>query len=166
QLDVHAPPIHIHRLFQAVVRDRMSPEERASARRQVHSVLAACRPPQGEDVDDPDTWPEFRKLWPHLEVSDTVNSTDEAVRQLLVARVGHRWGRGDCGRGGKLSRRIEDAWSAALELASNEAEAEAEAEALRRQLLHLRFNLANVLRSQASFEQAKQLDQEVLAAQS
>ena len=57
----------VHRLLQHVVRSRMSDEELAAARHEVHLVLAASRP-KG-DVDDPDTWPQFRTLWPHLEMT-------------------------------------------------------------------------------------------------
>ena len=39
------------------------------------------------------------------------------------------------------------------------------AESLRRQLLRLQFNLANILRDLAEFEEARKVDQEVLEGQ-
>src|SRR5262249_39173895 len=76
-LKLDAQNIHVHRLLQHVVRDRMSEAELAEAQHAMHLVLASARP-RGE-VDDPETRPRFRLLWPHLEISGAMNCTDEAV---------------------------------------------------------------------------------------
>jgi CO dehydrogenase nickel-insertion accessory protein CooC1 len=163
KLDLQLRRLHVHRLLQAVVRERMSNEEVASAQHQVHLVLARSRP-RGE-VDDPAHWPQFRELWPHLVTSDAVSCTDEAVRQLLIDRVRYLWLRGDLDQGEQLGGQIAAAW--ASELARLEA-ADVDVtsrDSLRRQLLHLRFNLANVIRSQGRFDEARKIDEEVLAEQ-
>ena len=176
KFDANANRIHVHRLVQAVVQDRMSPEQIASARRDVHRVLAAARPQR--EVDDPDTWSRFRLIWPHLEPSRAMNSAEEATRQLFVDRVRYLWQRHDLERGRKVGTEVADAWegmlhSMAADVTKLEADGagrgvDAAAErvtALRRQLLQLRFNLGNILRDEARFEEAKALDEAVLAEQ-
>jgi tetratricopeptide (TPR) repeat protein len=159
KLDVHAGQVQVHRLLQNVVRDRMSAADLEEARHQVHLMLAASRP-RGE-VDDPDTWRRFRMLWPHLQISGAVDCLDEKVRQLLIDRVRYLWRRGDLPQGEELGLDIAAAWATLLETGSDSAESES----LHRQLLHLRFNVANILREQARFEEARSLDEEVLDSQ-
>jgi len=148
KLDPSAGRIHVHRLVQAVVQDRMSPERIASARRDVHQVLAAARP-RGE-VDDPDTWNRFRLIWPHLTPSQAITSREESVRQLFIDRVRYLWQRHDLERGREVAEEVGAAWEAMLA-----SWPESSADTLRRQLLHLRFNHANILRDQARFEEAR-----------
>jgi MinD-like ATPase involved in chromosome partitioning or flagellar assembly/tetratricopeptide (TPR) repeat protein len=159
KLDPSAGRIHVHRLVQAVVQDRMSAEQIASARRDVHQVLAAARP-RGE-VDDPANWIRFRLIWPHLTPSVAMTSEEESVRQLFIDRVRYLWQRHDLERGHQVAADVETAWEAMLAAGPEPAVADA----LRRQLLHLRFNLANILRDQARFEEAKAVDDVVLRDQ-
>jgi tetratricopeptide (TPR) repeat protein len=172
KLDSAAQRVHVHRLVQAVVQERMSADQLEAARHDVQQVLAAARPRR--DVDDPETWPRFRIIWPHLEPSQAMISKDEPVRQLFVDRVRYLWLRHDLERARQLAADTEQTWRGMLaEAAATERAASAEdvaaakalAASLRRQLLHLRFNLGNVLRDLARFEEAKELDEAVLAEQ-
>ena len=148
----------VHRLLQHVVRSRMSDDELAAARHQVHLVLASARP-KG-DVDDPDTWPQYRTLWPHLEIAEAVGCPDESVRRLMIDRVRYLWLRGDLDRARKRAERTVEAWEAMLTEASDE-----DRPTLRRQLLHLRTNLANVLRDLGLFSRSRDLDEQSLSEQ-
>jgi MinD-like ATPase involved in chromosome partitioning or flagellar assembly/tetratricopeptide (TPR) repeat protein len=159
KLDHTAGRMHVHRLVQAVVQDRTSPEDIASAQRDVHRILAAARP--SGDGEDPDTWDSFRVIWPHLAPSQAMTSLDESVRQLFVDRVRYLWQRHDLERGSEVASEVQSAWRAML-AAGPEPKV---AGPLRRQLLHLRFNLANILRDQARFQEARALDEAVLAEQ-
>ncbi|MET8349337.1 MULTISPECIES: FxSxx-COOH system tetratricopeptide repeat protein [unclassified Micromonospora] len=159
KLDVQGGRVQVHRLLQAVVRDRMTDDEIVTARHQAHLVLAASRP-RG-DVDDPTTWPRLRMLWPHLEVSEAVTCPDESVCQLLIDRVRYLWQRGGLEQADGFSRLVDDTWSARLAGLDDEGEATA----LGRQLLHLRFNRANILRSLGRFDESRDLDEAVLAEQ-
>jgi tetratricopeptide (TPR) repeat protein/Mrp family chromosome partitioning ATPase len=159
KLDRNSAEVQVHLLVQTVVRDGMSPEQLDSARRDVHQVLAAARPSRG--IDNPDTWERYRMLWPHLPPSQAVESDQEAVRQLLTDRVRYLYLRGDFERGEAEAREFASAWQAALD-ADPKAPGQA---ALRRQLLHLRFNLANILRYQDKFAEAEALDRAVMAEQ-
>ncbi|MFI6067974.1 FxSxx-COOH system tetratricopeptide repeat protein [Micromonospora sp. NPDC051227] len=159
KLDVQGGRVQVHRLLQAVVRDRMTDDEITAARHQVHLVLTASRP-RG-DVDDPTTWARLRVLWPHLKVSEALTCPDESVCQLLIDRVRYLWQRGGLDLADELSQEVDEIWSARL----GDTDDEAEASALGRQLLHLRFNRANILRSRGGFNEARDLDEAVLAEQ-
>jgi cellulose biosynthesis protein BcsQ/tetratricopeptide (TPR) repeat protein len=159
KLDSTNQRVHVHRLVQAVVRGRMSEEQLAAARHDVQQVLAAARPLL--EVDDRETWRRFRLIWPHLEPSQAMTSQDEPVRQLFVDRVRYLWIRQDLERGRDIATEAVQAWEEML--AANPAPAVATA--LRRQLLHLRFNLGNILRDMASFDDARKLDEAVLNEQ-
>ncbi|MBQ0897073.1 tetratricopeptide repeat protein [Micromonospora sp. U56] len=159
RIDVPGGRVLVHRLLQAAVRDGMTAEEAAGARHQVHLVLAASRP-RGE-VDDPETWARFDMLWPHLEVSGAVNCREESVRQLLIDRVRYLWRQGELARAEEFSQWVEGVWSARL----SRIYGPDEVAKLRRQLLHLRFNHANVLRDLARFTEARALDERVLGEQ-
>ncbi|MEV4276332.1 FxSxx-COOH system tetratricopeptide repeat protein [Actinoplanes xinjiangensis] len=151
--------IMIHRVVQNVVRDRMTEEELNEARRQVHQVLAEARP-EG-DVDEQRNWPRFRMLWPHLDASEAVHSTEEEVRQLVVDRMRLYYLQGDSAAGRPRAERTSRIWAEQL-AATTDPEA---ADILRRQLLFLRFNLANLLREVGEFQLSYEVDNEVLAAQ-
>jgi tetratricopeptide (TPR) repeat protein len=160
KLDPGAGQISVHVLVQEVVRDRMSEQELAGARRDVHDILVAARPRR--DVDDAETWPRYRIIWPHLPTSGAMTSSDEGARQLYIDRVRYLWLRGDLERGRKLAEEIDSRWT---ELAKAAAPSSAAVEVLRKQLLQLRFNLGNILRDLGRFSEARKLNQTVLAEQ-
>ncbi|MEU4693645.1 FxSxx-COOH system tetratricopeptide repeat protein [Actinoplanes sp. NPDC023714] len=151
--------ILIHQVVQDAVRDRMTDEERDEARRQVHQVLAKARP-EGE-VEDPEHWPRFRMLWPHLDASEAVHSTDEAVRQLLIDRIRYYYVQADPVTGRVRAERVARVWERQLAGTTDPEQADL----LRRQLLQLRFNLANLLRDLGEFQASRDLDERVLAEQ-
>jgi hypothetical protein len=157
KLDTADVQLVVHTLVQDVVRDRMSPDELAAARHDVHGILAAARPRR--DVDDPETWPRYRTIWPHLPTSQVMASAEETVRQLYIDLVRYTWLRGDLERGRQLALELDACWTA-MEAAAATA---AVARTLRKQLLQLRFNLGNILRDQGSFAQARDLNATVLA---
>jgi len=168
KLDTVAGQVVVHRLLQDVVRGRMTDEEVAHTRHEVHLALAAFRP--GEP-DDPKNWDRFRMIWAHLEISGAVSCNDESVRQLLIDRVRYLWRRGDLPQGLSLGNTVSKEWEILLKKAESAGEKgepsvpDVDPVSLRRQLLHLRFNIANILREQAKFGEVLRLDEEVLAAQ-
>jgi tetratricopeptide (TPR) repeat protein len=159
KLDLASKRISVHRLLQHVIRQRMQQHEVNLARHQVHLVLSGSRPDQ--DVDDPDSWDRFRMLWSHLEVSGAASCPDEAVRALMIDRVRYVWLRGSLKQGEVLANEIISGWNRLLK----EIDDDADRRVLRRQILHLQFNLANILRDQARFAEARRLNEQVLAAQ-
>ncbi|GAA1562285.1 hypothetical protein GCM10009827_099750 [Dactylosporangium maewongense] len=152
--------VFVHRLLQHAVRIRMSEDELTQTRRQVHRVLAAARP-KNQEVDDPDAWPQYRMLWPHVEVTKAALSDDESVRALMIDRVRYQWLRGDLVGARQSAEQFDAIWSQMLE----ETEDPDQRRTLHRQLLHLRFNHANILGSQGNFTDSLRLDEAVLATQ-
>lgn len=148
----------MHRLLQHAVRSRMSDAELEEARRQVHKILAAAAP---DDVDDPENWPRFRTIWPHLEASKAAFSREVEVRSLMIDWVRYRFLRSDLDDGRKLAEDISEAWKAML---SQEGDGQSKLD-LRRQLLHLQCNLANILSFLGSYKESRDLDEQVLAEQ-
>jgi MinD-like ATPase involved in chromosome partitioning or flagellar assembly len=153
--------VEVHRLVQAFVRGRMSPEERDSARRDVHQVLVEARPAQ--EVDNEAAWPRLRQLWPHLEPADVVSSDDEKVRQLIIDRVRYIHVFSQFERAGDEAMAAARRWQAMLD--SKPPHSPAAERSLRRQLLLLRFHLGNTLLFLSQFKEAKDLEEGVLAAQ-
>jgi hypothetical protein len=140
--------LRVHRLLQHAVRSRMSAEELEATRHEVHQVLGALRP--AGDVDDLETWPRFRMLWPHLETSGAATCESEAVRRLFIDRVRYLWLRGDLSRALDLAEATEARWST-MDTAA--------------QLPMLRATRATLLRTLGRSAEAYTLDTEVLATQ-
>lgn len=167
KLDTQSRQVQVHRLLQEAVRNRMSEAEQERTRHEVHLALSAFRP-LGEP-DDPATWDRFRIIWSHLRISGAEECVSEAVRALVIARVRYMWRRGDFERGRALGLRVAQQWENLLarihEPGDEPRVTDVAPQSLRRQLLELRFNIANILRSQADFAGALALDEKVLAEQ-
>lgn len=159
KFDPNAEHIQVHAVVQAVLFERMAEEDRETARRAVHRVVAAARP--DEDVDDPRSWPRYRLIWPHLTPSRAVSSADTSVRQLLIERVRYLRQRDDLERGRRRAEEIEQVWKTMLGGTLKPDTAES----LQRQLFRLQFNLANILRDLARFKESRRMDEAVLAGQ-
>jgi tetratricopeptide (TPR) repeat protein len=159
RLDSNLNEIQVHQLIQAVVRGRMDAEQLAATRADVQQLLLATRPRR--DVDNPATWDRYRVLWAHLGPAEVVSSGSDKVRQLIIDRVRYLYVVRD------LDRAISEATEAASrwERMAAAATDPKQERALRMQLLHLRFNQANVLLYQSKFEEARQLAESVLAEQ-
>jgi hypothetical protein len=162
QLDQAARELRIHRLVQEVVRARMSSERQTAAVHAVHGVLAAARPQSG-DTDDPQNWPAYALLWPHMTPSLAIDCDEGPVRQLLIDRVRYLWKRGEYQNALETGRRLEERWIARIEeLGGREGEPGA---VLYQQLLVLRNLQASVLRMQGEFNEAYAMDTAILAEQ-
>jgi MinD-like ATPase involved in chromosome partitioning or flagellar assembly len=143
--------IQVHRLIQAVIRSQLTAEQQEVAFHEVHRVLVGARPRQG-DTDDPENWPRYDLIWPHLGPSEADECDEEETRQLLIDRVRYLWKRGQFDSALGFGRNLEEGWR--VRLGSDD-----------RQTLHLRFQLANVLRSQGRYADARIMDSEVFAKQ-
>ena len=143
--------IQIHRLVQAVIRSQMTDEEQEAACHEIHEILVGARPRRGE-TDDPVNWERYDLIWPHLESSRADECTQENTRQLLLDHVRFLWRRGEYEAGLELARKLETRWE--QQLGPDH-----------RQTLFLRFHIANLLRSQGKFREARDIDAYVLEKQ-
>ena len=152
RIDQVGTSIQVHRLVQAVVRAQMTEEEQRQARHVVHRVLAGARPDDDEPIDDPETWPRFAIIWPHLPASDARNCTEPETRRLLIDRVRYLWKRGDFPTAFRLASELLELWRDKL----GEDDV---------QYLYLRGQLANIQRSQGRFVEARDIDRDLLERQ-
>ncbi|WP_214416111.1 FxSxx-COOH system tetratricopeptide repeat protein [Sphaerisporangium fuscum] len=143
--------IQVHRLIQAVVRDRMNAQQKESTLHDVHRILVAARPQVG-DTDDPVNWPRYNEIWPHLGPSAAADCDEEETRRLLIDRVRYLWKRGEFERSLALANTLEEKWND--KLGKDDP-----------QTVHLRFHLANTLRSMGRYAEAHIVDTEVLTHQ-
>jgi MinD-like ATPase involved in chromosome partitioning or flagellar assembly/uncharacterized protein (DUF2267 family) len=151
KVDAGRNSLQMHRLVQAVIRSQMTPAEQETACHQVHQVLVGARPRRG-DTDDPENWERYELIWPHLQPSRAEECDEEQTRQLLIDWVRYLWKHGDFERCLSLAARLESLWD--QQLGPDHP-----------QTLYLRFHVANVLRSQGRFAEARDLDTHVLERQ-
>ncbi|BCB87975.1 FxSxx-COOH system tetratricopeptide repeat protein [Phytohabitans suffuscus] len=131
--------IQLHRLVQAVIRDRLPEEERAANRRHVHEILAAANP---KTPDNPAEWADYRQLLRHLRASGALESTVPTVRQLVIDMVAYLGRISDYQASQEQAEDALAAWRAALPGPDDLT------------TLWLRVHLANALRSQAKYTEA------------
>jgi hypothetical protein len=91
-----------HRLTQAIIRARLSPDEAAAARAQAAALLTASHP---GDTDLPSTWPEWGRLLPHLLALDP-NADTKALSDLDRDAVRYLTRRGLAGNAHALARQL------------------------------------------------------------
>lgn len=152
KVDQVSNSIQVHRLVQAVIRAQLSEEEQMDARHAVHRILAGARPDDDEPIDNPETWPRFNTIWPHLGPSEARYCKEPETRRLLIDRVRYLWKRGDWQAAGALGDDLREAWR---EMLGNDD----------LQYLYLRFHLSNILRSQGRYVEARELDEVTLERQ-
>jgi len=151
KVDPGSNSMQIHRLVQAVIRSQMTEEERIKACHQVHDILVGARPRRG-DTDDPDNWSRYNMIWPHLVPSRAEECGEERTRQLLIDWVRYLWKHGEFEQCLSLAGRLQSLWT--TQRGPDHP-----------QTLYLRFHVANVLRSQGRFSEARDLDTYVLEKQ-
>jgi hypothetical protein len=144
--------VEVHRLVQASIRDWMQTKQyREDTCHIVHSILVGTRPRQG-DTDNPENWPRFDLIWPHLTPSEAAECIEEDTRQLLMDRLRYLWKRGELELALRFGKDLAELWT--VQFGQDE-----------RQVLYLRFHIANVLRSLGRYSEARQEDSDILTRQ-
>jgi DNA-binding XRE family transcriptional regulator len=90
RIDQHG--VQMHRLTQAILRDRLTPAQAAATRNRTEAILAASDP---GDPDDPATWPRWARLMPHLLAAALAGTGNPGLRQLACRGCRYLIARGD-----------------------------------------------------------------------
>jgi hypothetical protein len=152
KVDQGSNSLQIHRLVQTVIRSQLTDDaEQDEARHAVHRILVGAKPRRGE-IEDTANWPIYELIWPHLAPSQAEECTESQTRQLLLDWVRFLWMRGDYEACLGLAQRLQNLWTHVLGRDHS-------------QTLYLQSQIANVLRFQGRFNEARDLDTFVLERQ-
>ena len=99
--------LQMHRLTQAILRDRLTPEQAAATRATTEAILSATQP---GDADDPASWPAWARLMPHVLDADLTATTNSNLRQLACHASAYLVLRGDARTAYDLTTRIYQPW--------------------------------------------------------
>jgi TIR domain/Tetratricopeptide repeat/NB-ARC domain len=139
--------LQMHRLIQAILRDRLTPEQAAATRERVEAILASNN--LGES-DNPATWPRWAQLMPHVLVADLGDATNPDLRWLAVAASGYLLERGDARSSYDLAANTHSQWRKRL---GDDEET----------VMAMAHQLARTLQDLARYTEARDLEQEVVA---
>ena len=97
----------MHRLTQAILRDRLPPAQAAATRERAEAILAASDP---GDPDNPVTWPRWAVLMPHLLAADLAATGNRDLRWMACNACYYLVARGDTRTGHDLARDLRQHW--------------------------------------------------------
>ncbi|MEV6235170.1 FxSxx-COOH system tetratricopeptide repeat protein [Lentzea sp. NPDC051838] len=107
KLDHRNNTLQLHRLVQAVLKNRVTPAEQDNLRHAVHVLLLNGDP---GDPEDSTTWSRYAELLPHATVSRAVESGDRGVRVLMINLARYLLASGDYGGALELSENAVQVW--------------------------------------------------------
>jgi hypothetical protein len=146
RVDARNNSIKIHRLVQATIRDQIDPAVHDEVRQNAQELLVAASP---GDADRSSNWPRYAELFPHLRPAGLVAASSPESRQFIVDMVRFMYLRGDSVSSQQLAEEALTHWRDA---------GCSEDDVI---MLMLRFNLANVHRMRAHYDDARQADEDV-----
>ena len=97
----------LHRLTQAILRDRLPPGQAAATRQCAEAILAANDP---GDPANPVTWPRWAQLMPHLLAADLAATDSPALRSMTCNACFYLLARGDTRTGHDLAADLRQHW--------------------------------------------------------
>jgi tetratricopeptide (TPR) repeat protein len=137
----------MHRLTQAILRDRLSPSQAAAARACSEAILAASGP--GSPAD-PVTWPVWARLMPHLLAADLDATDNPGLREVVCDGNWYQQARGDARSSHDLAAHLYRQWRERLGGDDNST-------------LSIAHNLASALQDMGRYAEARDLDEDSLA---
>jgi hypothetical protein len=107
----HPHAFQVHRLLQAVVRNRLPPDRARSASSTVVALLLAAAP---GDPEDPATWDAYARLSPHVLATADLAEEIPAARRLLLDTVRYLHAHGDSSSSRAVGEPLLERWRATL----------------------------------------------------
>ena len=99
--------LQMHRLTQAILRDRLTPAQAAETRDRTEAILAHSDP---GDPANSVTWPRWAPLMPHLLAADLAGTGNPALRSTAGNACWYLLARGDARGGHDLASRLYQNW--------------------------------------------------------
>jgi len=99
--------LQLHRLTQAILRDRLTEDAAAAYRSYAQALLVAADP---GDEQYPASWPGWAQILPHLLATDPANSPSPALRELARRAVWYLHNRGDSHAAHELAEHFHRQW--------------------------------------------------------
>jgi transcriptional regulator with XRE-family HTH domain len=99
--------LQMHRLTQAILRDRLPPAQAAATRKYAEALLAASNP---GDPPNPATWPRWARLTPHVLAADLAATGNPALRELARHTCWYLIERGDTRTAHDLANDLHQQW--------------------------------------------------------
>jgi hypothetical protein len=137
----------LHRLTQAILRDRLTAEQAAATCAYAEAILAAADPGDG---GNPVMWPKWARLMPHLLAADLAATDSQSLRWMACDACWYLLARGDIRTAHDLATGLRQHWSDRLGDDHEHTRATA-------------IYLAWALRGMGYYAEARQLDEDTLA---
>jgi hypothetical protein len=137
----------LHRLTQAILRDRLTTEQAATTRACSEAILAAADP---GDPPNPVTWPRWAQLMPHLLAADPAATGSQSLRRIACNACWYLLARGDTRTAHDLAADLRQHWCDRLGDDDESTQAAA-------------TYFAWALRAMGHYAEARELDEEILA---
>jgi transcriptional regulator with XRE-family HTH domain len=99
--------LQMHRLTQAILRERLTPAQATATRRYAEALLAASNP---GDPPNPVTWPRWARLTPHVLAADLAATDSPALRELARHTCWYLIERGDARIAHDLVNGLHQQW--------------------------------------------------------
>jgi TIR domain/Tetratricopeptide repeat/NB-ARC domain len=99
--------LQLHRLTQAILRDRLTPAQWATTRERMEAILAASDP---GNPANPITWPRWAQLMPHLLVADLASTENRLLRRMACNACWYLMASGDTRTGLELASYLRERW--------------------------------------------------------
>ena len=99
--------LQMHRLIQAILRDRLTPGQAAATRQRAEAILVANNP---HDPGNPATWPRWAQLMPHLLAADLAATVNRNLRWLACNASWYLIARGDTRSSYDLAANLHPQW--------------------------------------------------------
>src|SRR5437660_611412 len=97
----------LHRLTQAILRDRLTSAQATAARARVEAIVAASNP---GDPANPVTWPRWARLMPHLLAAGPAATGNPDLRTVACDACWYLLARGDTHTAHDLAAGLREQW--------------------------------------------------------
>ncbi|WP_406358981.1 FxSxx-COOH system tetratricopeptide repeat protein [Streptomyces sp. NBC_00658] len=111
RLESQGAALYMHRMVHQVVRQDIPWEDAEEFAAAVRRALVAAVPGR---PGDPEAWPAYAEIVPHLEYADAMHDTDPAVQKLVVDCLRYLYLSGEYGTGLHLAELAVSAWQSLL----------------------------------------------------